>query len=190
MRKQTNKMNNRPVLSKAEWIVNFPGSCALDTLSFLLIHSYTHQPRNKIPARRDFFMQNEPNFESTASLPTSPHEPRATGHESRLIQNEPNLTAQNVEAKRMSQIRRRRTSGGQNEPNLNLNAPTKQANAENFTPIFSKKIRNITKYCKITQNFTHKKCIFPITFQLFSLLFLLLLRAFLHFLSFFPTFGH
>jgi hypothetical protein len=36
-------------------------------------------------------MQNKPNFESTASPPTSPNGSRATGHESRLMQNEPNL---------------------------------------------------------------------------------------------------
>ena len=35
--------------------VNSLGSCALDTVSFLLIHSFTHQPIH-------FFMQNEPNL--------------------------------------------------------------------------------------------------------------------------------
>jgi hypothetical protein len=37
-------------------------------------------------------MQNKPNYESTASPPTSPNGSRGTGHESRLMQNKPNFT--------------------------------------------------------------------------------------------------
>ncbi len=37
-------------------------------------------------------MQNEPNFTHTAHMPTSPHGSRAPGHESRIMQNEPNFS--------------------------------------------------------------------------------------------------
>ncbi len=43
---KANKMNNKPVLSEVEWIVNSLGSRAFDTVSFLLINSSTHPPRN------------------------------------------------------------------------------------------------------------------------------------------------
>ncbi len=36
-------------------------------------------------------MQNKPNFTITSHMPTSHNGPRATSHESRLMQNEPNL---------------------------------------------------------------------------------------------------
>ncbi len=49
-----------------------------------LIHSSTH-------ILIHFFMQNEPNLETSPSWPTSPNGSRATSHESRLMQNEPNL---------------------------------------------------------------------------------------------------
>ena len=77
----------------------------------------------------------------------------------------------------------------QNEPNFTHKAPTKHAKDEDFTHIFPKKIRIITKYCKITQSFTLKKCIFLITFYTLSLLFLLLLLSFLHFSILFVTFS-
>ncbi len=67
-------MNNKPVLSETEWIDNFLGSCVLDPVSFLPIHSYTHQPIN-------FFIQNKPNYTNHASSPTSPNGPRVTGND-------------------------------------------------------------------------------------------------------------
>ena len=50
----------------------------------ILIYQYTH-------ILIFSFMQNEPNFNPNSSSPTSPNGSRATGHESRLMQNEPNL---------------------------------------------------------------------------------------------------
>ncbi len=47
-------------------------------------HSFTHPPIHLI-------MQNEPNLKPNAHIPASPNGSRATGHESRFIQNEPNF---------------------------------------------------------------------------------------------------
>ena len=79
------------------------------------------------------FMQNKPNFNL-----------RATRDKRRLkMQNEANFTPQNVEAKRMSQIRRRRSSGGQNEANF----------TPNFLQISNRLRRLLLKKTKKTRNF-------------------------------------
>jgi hypothetical protein len=44
-------------------------------------------------------IQNKPNFTTNANMPTSPHESRATGHESQLMQNEPNFNTKRTRNK-------------------------------------------------------------------------------------------
>ena len=76
-----------------------------------------------------------------------------------------------------------------NEPLLCKTNPISTVPVGDSGVIYAKKN---TKYYEILQNNTKiysQKVYFSSLFPLFSLLFLLLLRAFLHFLSFFPTFG-
>ena len=66
--------------------------------------------------------------------PTSPNGSRATGHESRFIQNEPNLQIRNT-----TYAIRYTRQFMQNEPNLKTRDKIKMQNKPNFTPNFSQK---------------------------------------------------
>jgi hypothetical protein len=62
MRKETNKMNNR--------FVNFLGSCALDTVSFLLTHSFTQKFIRK-GRTHSLFYAKRTQFQPTGVYPPS-----------------------------------------------------------------------------------------------------------------------
>jgi len=104
-----------------------------------------------------------PNFTLTAHMPNSPNGPRATGHGSRFMQNEPNLN------QRATRDERQATINMQNKPNFTSKESTKHANGANFTLYFPsethKKRELLLKKCKILLRNNQKNTHFSQTFM-------------------------
>ena len=150
MRKETNKMNRR-IEALIYWIQHSTISHRL-TMNKLFTNILIYSSTNILIFS---YMQNKPNFTLTARMLNLPHGSRATGHESRFIQNEPNFTPKEHAIRATS------------SPNL--------ANNKKFTPNFALLLpRNTPKSANFYTEIPKKTRTFPLIYppkEDFSLLF-------------------